>query len=54
MLTFWSGLAGGNQLRTNIYVDGTLKNVPDYATVQGIFIGTVAAYVLLVTIFGPE
>jgi len=45
---------GGNQLRTNIYVNGELENVPDYATVQGIFIGTVAAYVVLVTIFGPE
>jgi len=44
----------GNNLRTNIVVDGQLKNVPDYATVQGILIGTVAAYVLLVTIFGPE
>jgi hypothetical protein len=50
----WPGLAAGNNLRTNIVVDGQLKNVPDYATVQGILIGTVAAYVLLVTIFGPE
>ncbi|KAI9456311.1 carboxylic acid transporter protein [Boletus coccyginus] len=44
----------GNHLRTNIVVDGVVKNVADYATVQGIFIGTVAAYVLVVTIFGPE
>lgn len=50
----WHGLAAGNSLRTNIVVDGKLKNVPDYATVQGILIGTVATYVLLVTIFGPE
>ncbi|KAH0826253.1 carboxylic acid transporter protein [Lanmaoa asiatica] len=44
----------GNNLRTNIVVNGVLKNVADYATVQGIFIGVVAAYVLLVTILGPE
>lgn len=47
-------LAAGNHLRTNIVVDGVVQNVADYATVQGIFIGTVAAYVLVVTIFGPE
>jgi SHS family lactate transporter-like MFS transporter len=45
---------GGNNLKTNIYVDGQVQSVADYATVQGIFIGTVAAYVILVTIFGPE
>lgn len=49
-----SGTAGGNNLKTNIYVDGQVQSVADYATVQGIFIGTVAAYVILVTIFGPE
>lgn len=47
-------LAAGNHLRTNLVVDGVVTNVADYATVQGIFIGTVAAYVLIVTIFGPE
>ncbi|KIL56985.1 hypothetical protein M378DRAFT_1031639 [Amanita muscaria Koide BX008] len=30
------------------------KLVPDYAKVQGIFIGVVAAYVIIVTILGPE
>jgi len=45
---------GANQLRTNIIVNGELKNVADYATVQGIFIGVVVAYVVIVTIFGPE
>ncbi|KAF5392130.1 hypothetical protein D9757_003191 [Collybiopsis confluens] len=28
--------------------------VPDYATVQGIFIGCIAAFLLIVTLFGPE
>ncbi|CAE6449479.1 unnamed protein product [Rhizoctonia solani] len=41
---------GGEHLRTT--VQG--KNVPDYAKVQGIFLGCVAAYLVLVTIFGPE
>ncbi|TCD70885.1 hypothetical protein EIP91_001193 [Steccherinum ochraceum] len=41
---------GGDQLRTTL--NG--KDVPDYATVQGILIGVVAAFVLVVTILGPE
>lgn len=41
-------------MRTNLVVDGKVENVADYATVQGIFIGVVAAYVVVVTIFGPE
>lgn len=35
-------------------MDGVTKNVPDYATVQGILIGVVAAYLIIVTILGPE
>ncbi|KAG8215555.1 carboxylic acid transporter protein [Butyriboletus roseoflavus] len=50
----WSGLAAGAQLRTNIIVGGVVKNVANYATVQGIFIGVVAAYLAVVTILGPE
>ncbi|KAG6855937.1 hypothetical protein H0H87_009280 [Tephrocybe sp. NHM501043] len=45
---------GGENLRTNIVVNGVLKNVPDYATVQGILIGVVAAFVVFITIIGPE
>jgi SHS family lactate transporter-like MFS transporter len=30
------------------------QDVPDYAKVQGIFLGVVAAYLVVVTIFGPE
>ncbi|KAB5592912.1 Carboxylic acid transporter [Ceratobasidium theobromae] len=41
---------GGDHLRTT--VQG--KDVPDYAKVQGIFLGVVAAYLVAVTIFGPE
>ncbi|KAF5348521.1 hypothetical protein D9756_009685 [Leucocoprinus leucothites] len=45
---------GGEHLRTTITVDGQARDVPDYATVQGILIGVVAAFVLIVTILGPE
>lgn len=43
---------GGNHLKTTIPGSPTL--VPDYAKVQGILIGVVAAFVLVVTIIGPE
>ncbi|KAH9936604.1 carboxylic acid transporter protein [Fomitopsis serialis] len=45
---------GGNHLKTTIFKDGTLQTVPDYATVQGILLGVVAAFVVLCTIVGPE
>ncbi|KAL4081013.1 carboxylic acid transporter, partial [Scleroderma citrinum] len=44
----------GNHLQTTIIENGVPKRVPDYATVQGILIGVVAAYVVVVTILGPE
>ncbi|KAI9058106.1 carboxylic acid transporter [Trametes sanguinea] len=34
--------------------NGQIKTVSDYATVQGILIGVVAAFVLVITIIGPE
>ncbi|KAK0221270.1 carboxylic acid transporter [Armillaria fumosa] len=46
---------GGNRQRTTItHADGTTENVPDYAKVQGILIGCVAAFLIVVTILGPE
>ncbi|KAK7448471.1 hypothetical protein VKT23_013733 [Stygiomarasmius scandens] len=42
---------GGEHLRTKNR-DG--QDIPDYATVQGILIGVVSAYLLVVTILGPE
>lgn len=33
---------------------GTTLRVPDYATVQGIVVGTVAAFVGIIVIAGPE
>ena len=47
--------AGGAHLRTTVTDhNGQPKEVPDYASVQGILIGVVAAFVLVVTIIGPE
>jgi SHS family lactate transporter-like MFS transporter len=40
----------GSHLRTS--VNGT--DVPDYATIQGIFIGCVAAFTIFMVIIGPE
>ncbi|KAF8836171.1 MFS general substrate transporter [Paxillus ammoniavirescens] len=45
---------GASHLRTTIIKNGVPTNVADYATVQGILIGVVASFVLVVTIFGPE
>ncbi|KAF7292708.1 MFS domain-containing protein [Mycena indigotica] len=41
---------GGAHLKTTH--DG--KEVPDYAKVQGIFIGVIAAFVIFITVIGPE
>lgn len=46
--------AGGDHLKTTIIKNGKRTIVPDYATVQGIFIGTVAVYIIFLTIIGPE
>ena len=48
-------LAGAAHLHTTITgKDGKPTVVSDYATVQGILIGVVAAFVLVITIIGPE
>lgn len=44
----------GSHIKTTIIENGQPKVVNDYATVQGILIGVVAAYVIIVTIVGPE
>ena len=45
---------GGDHLKTTIVVDGVRQTVDDYARVQGILIGTVSAYIIFLTIIGPE
>lgn len=47
--------AGAANLHTTVIdKNGQPKVVSDYATVQGILIGVVAAFVLIITIIGPE
>lgn len=41
-------------MRTTVIVDGVPTDVPDYAKVQGIFVGVVAAFVICISIVGPE
>ncbi|KAI0338985.1 MFS general substrate transporter [Trametopsis cervina] len=43
---------GGDHLKTHLA--GHADPVPDYAKVQGILIGVVSAFVLFITIIGPE
>ncbi|KAI0289826.1 MFS general substrate transporter [Russula brevipes] len=45
---------GGDHLKTTIIEDGKRKVVPDYATVQGILLGSIAVFVIFITIIGPE
>jgi len=45
---------GGDHLKTTIIKSGKPTVVPDYARVQGILIGTVAAYIIVLTVIGPE
>ncbi|KAF5317741.1 hypothetical protein D9619_012606 [Psilocybe cf. subviscida] len=45
---------GGDNLKTTIIENGKRVVVPDYAKVQGILIGVVAAFVVIITIIGPE
>ncbi|KAG2753185.1 MFS general substrate transporter [Suillus brevipes Sb2] len=45
---------GGDNLKTTILKNGVLTVVPDYATVQAVFIGAVAVFVIVIAIIGPE
>jgi len=47
-------IAGGEHLRTTIQGPNGTENVPNYALIQGIFIGCVAAYIVVLTLIGPE
>jgi SHS family lactate transporter-like MFS transporter len=45
---------GGDHMKTTIIKDGKSEVVPDYAKVQGILLGTIAAFVIFITTIGPE
>ena len=47
-------LAAGQHARTTIQKPDGPLDVPDYAMIQGIFIGCVAAYVIVLALIGPE
>ena len=47
-------IAGGEHLRTTIQGPDGPKDVPNYALIQGIFIGCVAAYIIVLALIGPE
>lgn len=45
---------GGDNLKTTASIDGKTTVVPNYAEVQGILIGVVVAFVIFITLIGPE
>lgn len=45
---------GGQHLKTTIIKDGKPTVVPDYGTVQGILLGSIATFVIFITAIGPE
>ncbi|KAI9430537.1 MFS general substrate transporter [Lactarius indigo] len=45
---------GGEHLKKTVVRNGKVEEVPDYATVQGIFLGAIATFVIVITIIGPE
>lgn len=45
---------GGAHLKKTVVRDGKVEVIPDYATVQGILIGAIAAFVIFITVIGPE
>lgn len=45
---------GGDHMKITIIENGKPKIVPDYAKVQGILLGTIATFVIFITIIGPE
>ncbi|KAF8812883.1 carboxylic acid transporter protein [Phlegmacium glaucopus] len=45
---------GGEHMKETIIKNGVATIVPNYGAVQGILIGTIAAFVIIITIVGPE
>ena len=46
--------AGGEHSRTTIQGADGPKDVPNYALIQAIFIGSVSAYIIVLALIGPE
>ena len=47
-------VAGGEHSRTTIQTPNGPEDVPNYALVQGIFIGVIVAYLVVLALIGPE
>jgi len=47
-------IAGGEHLRTIAQGPNGPEDVPNYALIQGVFIGCVAAYIIVLALIGPE
>src|SRR5712671_2618168 len=45
---------GGDHMKTTIIKNGQPTVVPDYARVQGILIGIVSVYIIILALIGPE
>ncbi|KAF8261080.1 MFS general substrate transporter, partial [Lactarius quietus] len=45
---------GGAHLKKTVVRNGKVEVIPDYATVQGILLGTIATFVIFITTIGPE
>ncbi|KAH8984459.1 MFS general substrate transporter [Lactarius akahatsu] len=45
---------GGSHLKKTVVRQGRVEEVPDYATVQGILLGAIATFVIIITTIGPE
>jgi SHS family lactate transporter-like MFS transporter len=45
---------GGDSMKITIIKNGKPEVVPDYAKVQGILLGAIAAFVIFITVIGPE
>lgn len=45
---------GGAHLKKTVVRNGKVELIPDYATVQGILLGAIATFVIIITTIGPE
>jgi uncharacterized YccA/Bax inhibitor family protein len=45
---------GGDHMKITIIKNGKPEVVPDYAKVQGMLLGAIAAFVIFITVIGPE
>jgi SHS family lactate transporter-like MFS transporter len=45
---------GGAHLKKTVVRNGKVEVIPDYATVQGILLGAIATFVIIITTIGPE